>query len=191
MLNISSIEVSLSGVNLFFRSTKLNRQEKQLCIEDLRSSFSENGVAVIVKQSGLTVKEACVLRKKLLEANASYKVSKNTLAKVAIRGTEFEVLEKDFSGPTAIAFSKDPVSVAKVICDFAKDREDKFEVVGGFYNASRLSEEDVINLSKLPTLDELKSKLIAIIKTPSQNVFSCVRGVPEKLTRVINEFSKK
>ena len=169
----------------------MDKKEKQLFIDDLHTSLSASEIAVVVKQNGLTVSESNSLRKKLFEANANYKVTKNTLAKIAIRGTQFDVLENDFSGPTAIAFSKDPVAVAKVICEFAKKTDGRLDVVSGVYNGSVLSRDGVVSLSTLPSLDELKSKLIAIIMTPAQNVFSCVRGVPEKLARVVNEYAKK
>lgn len=172
-------------------STKLNRQEKQLFIENLRDSFNKNAAVFVVKQNALSVSEVSSLRKKLFELNASYKVVKNTLSKVAIKDSVFEVLGDAFTGPTAIAFADDPVSVAKVLSDFAKEKDEKFVVVSGFYNGSYLSKQDIITLATLPSIDEIKSKIIAVIKTPSQNVFSCVRGVPEKLARVVNEFSKK
>ena len=169
----------------------MDRNEKQVFIDNLRASLSESDIAVIVKQNGLTVSESNALRKKLFEAKADYKVTKNTLAKIAIRGTQFDVLENDFSGPSAIAYSKDPVAVAKVICEFAKKTEGRLDVVSGVYNGTLLSRDGIVSLSTLPSLDELKSKLIAIIMTPAQNVFSCIKGVPEKLARVINEYAKK
>lgn len=169
----------------------MNRQEKQLFIENLRNSFNENAAAFVVRQNALSVSEVSALRKKLFELGANYKVVKNTLSRVAVKDSAFEVLGNAFTGPTAIAFADDPVSVAKVLSDFAKEKNEKFVIVSGFYNGSYLSKEDINTLATLPSIDEIKSKIVAIIKTPSQNVFSCVRGVPEKLARVVNEFSKK
>src|ERR1700750_1397555 len=108
----------------------MDRAQKAAAVADLKQTFSEVGVVVVTRNLGLTVAQSTVLRNKMREAGATYKVSKNKLAKITLDGTEYLSLGEMLTGPVGLASSKDPVAAAKVVIDFAKTN-DKLEIVGG------------------------------------------------------------
>ena len=163
----------------------MNREEKAELIKKLNSTFNNAGVVVVTHQSGLTVEESTDLRVKMREVGAKYQVAKNRIVKLALKDTKYENIIDLFSGPTAIAVSKDPVSAPKTIFKFAKDN-DKLSIIGGGLDGKILSIDEVNQLASLPSLDELRGKLVALIKSPSQKLASVAVAPANKLVNVLH-----
>ncbi len=143
----------------------MNRAQKGEQVEVLRSIFTEAGGVVVSHYSGLTVADMSALRLKLSEVGAKLKVVKNRLAKLALAGQPGEGATDLFTGPVAIAFATDPVAVSKAAVDFAKDHE-KFVLIGGILGETVLDESGVEQLSKMPSLDEMRAKLAGVLTAP-------------------------
>ena len=163
----------------------MNREEKAELIKKLNSTFNNAGVVVVTHQSGLTVEESTDLRVKMREVGARYQVAKNRIVKLALKDTKYENIIDLFSGPTAIAVSKDPVSAPKTIFQFAKDN-DKLSIIGGGLDGKTLSVDEVKQLASLPSLDELRGKLVGLIKSPSQKLASVSVAPANKLVNVLH-----
>jgi large subunit ribosomal protein L10 len=168
----------------------MNRAEKQTEIEELKQRFASNDVILVTQNLGLTVKQISQLRNELRKEGASFKVAKNTLVKIALKGSQFESISNLFAGPTGIAASKEP-GVAKVIQKFAKDNE-KFKIIGGAFQGMVMDAKGVETLSKLPSLNELRSKLCGllvaaptklavILQTPARNLVGVTKAYGEKV----------
>lgn len=169
----------------------LQRKEKEGLINEIRELADRNSIVLVVRQNMVTVAEACELRSNIRKAESTYKVSKNTLFGIAFTGTQFESLKDSLSGQTAVVFSNSPAEVCKILYDFAKKSQEKLEVVAGFYNGKLLSASDIQFLSTLPPLDVLRAQFIALIKTPSQRVYNCVKAPAEQIARVLKSYSEK
>ena len=163
----------------------MNREEKAELIKKLNSTFNNAGVVVVTHQSGLTVEESSDLRVRMREVGAKYQVAKNRIVKLALKDTKYENIIDLFSGPTAIAVSKDPVSAPKTIFKFAKDN-DKLSIIGGGLDGKPLSVDEVKQLASLPSLDELRGKLVGLIKSPSQKLASVAVAPANKLVNVLH-----
>ena len=163
----------------------MNREEKAELIKKLNSTFNNAGVVVVTHQSGLTVEESTDLRVKMREVGARYQVAKNRIVKLALKDTKYENIIDLFSGPTAIAVSEDPVSAPKTIFKFAKEN-DKLSIIGGGLDGKALSVDEVKQLASLPSLDELRGKLVGLIKSPSQKLASVVVAPANKLVNVLH-----
>lgn len=168
----------------------MNRAQKQAEIEALKARFASNEIIVVTQNKGLTVKQVTDLRNALRKEGASYKVAKNTLVKIALKGSKFEGIANMFTGPTAIAASKDP-AVAKVAQKFAKDNE-QLVIVGGAMGDKPLTANDVKALATLPSLDELRSKicgllvaaptkLAGVLQAPARNLVGVTKAYGEKV----------
>ena len=168
----------------------MNRSEKQELVASMNQSFQATNLIVITQQSGLTVSEATSLRRQMRDAGASYKVCKNRLVRLALEGTRFEALAPLFTGPTAIASSADPVAAAKVCVDFAKGNN-KLTIVGGALGESLLQTADVEALAKLPSLDELRGKLIGVIQAPAGKLASVTQAPAAQLARVFSAYGSQ
>lgn len=168
----------------------MNRTEKAEAVSALKDAFSGAPMVVLTHYSGLTVAEMTDLRNKMREAGATYKVAKNRLAKIAITETEYEGIADMLTGPTGIAFSADAVSAAKVVVDYAKNNE-KLVVTGGAIGSQVLDAEGVKALSKLPSLDELRSKLVGLISAPAQRMATVTQAPASQLARVLMAYSEK
>ena len=168
----------------------MNREEKAELIKKLNSTFNDAGVVVVTKQVGLTVGESTDLRVKMREAGARYQVAKNRIVKLALKDTKYENITDLFSGPTAIAVSNDPVSAPKTVSEFAKNN-DKLSILGGGIDGKVLSIEEVEQLASLPSLDELRAKLIGLIKSPSQKLASVTVAPATNLVNVFNAKAKQ
>jgi len=142
----------------------VNRTQKEEKIAALQESFRTATMVVVTRQGGMTVAESTDLRRQMLAAGASFRVTKNRLARIALSGTQFEHLADLFTGPTAIAFSQDPVAAAKVAVDYAK-KNDKLQIIGGGLGLQTLDQKGVEALATLPSLDELRAKLVGMIQT--------------------------
>src|SRR3546814_166332 len=147
----------------------MDRAQKAELVSTLHDTFAEIGVVVVTRNLGLTVAQSTDLRAKMRDAGASYKVTKNRLARIAVRGTAYEQLGDLLTGPTALATSPDPVAAAKVAVEFAKTN-DKFEIVGGAMGETLLDVEGVKALASLPSLDELRAKIVGLVQAPATKV---------------------
>jgi large subunit ribosomal protein L10 len=168
----------------------VDRSEKEQLVSSLRQDLSESNLVIVAQQTGLTVAQVSDLRRQMREAGAQYKVAKNTLARLAVAGTENEEMTSFLSGPTALAYSKDPVAAAKVSIKFANSN-DKFKVIGGSMNGRILNAKEVEALSKLPSLDELRAKIIGTISTPATRVAGILQAPAGQLARVFSAYGNK
>jgi large subunit ribosomal protein L10 len=168
----------------------VNRTEKAEAIASLNRTLAGVELVVVTRQVGLTVAEVTSLRRKMREAGASYKVAKNRLARLALEGTPFVGLAPQLKGPTALAYSKDPVAAAKVAVAFAKDNE-KLEIVGGILGNQALDVAGVKALAALPSLDELRAKILAMLNTPATRIAQVLNAPAGQLARVFGAFGQK
>ncbi|WP_114395892.1 50S ribosomal protein L10 [Oleisolibacter albus] len=168
----------------------MDRTQKEATVAALNSQLQKAGLIVVTKQSGMTVAEVSDLRRKMRAAGASYKVTKNRLARIALKGTQFEGAESLFKGPTAIAYSVDPVAAAKVAIDYAKTN-DKFQIVGGGLGAQTLDAKGIEALSKLPSLNELRASLLGMIQTPATRIAGILQQPGGQVARVLAAYAKK
>ncbi|MDA5193046.1 50S ribosomal protein L10 [Govanella unica] len=167
----------------------MDRAQKQELISSLKDVFSSTGVVVIAHYSGLTVAEITNLRTKMREAGGSFKVAKNRLAKLALQGSHYESIADLLTGPTAIGYSDDPVAAPKVLANFAK-ANDKLIILGGGMGATALDAAGVKALAALPSLDELRSRLLATIQTPATRIAGVVQAPAGQLARVFGAYAK-
>jgi len=168
----------------------MDRAQKAELVAELKSTFEGTSVVIITRNRGLTVAQSSVLRTKMREAGASYKVSKNKLARIAVEGTVYTAINDLLVGPTALSTSADPVAPAKVIVDFAKTN-DKLEIVGGAMGETVLDVAGVKALAELPSLDELRAKIVGLIQAPATKVVQIVQAPAGQLARVFGAYAAK
>ena len=157
------------------------RKQKEELVEQFNGQLKDMGVLIVVQQSGMTVAEMTSLRTKMREAGTTFRVTKNRLAKIAIEGTPFESGRDMFQGPTAVAFSVDPVAAAKVCVAYANEN-DKFSIVGGVIGERVMDAAAVEQLSKLPSLDEFRAKIVGLLNAPATKVVSVL---PQPATQIV------
>ena len=175
---------SLVLIQLEFWSKSMNRNEKVELVASLHQTLSETACVVVTQQVGMNVDEVEQLRSAMREAGTNYKVTKNRLARLALKGTQYEGLDQSFSGPTAIATSDDPVATVKAAVKFAKENE-KFSIVTGSIEGSMLSMDELKRLAELPSFDELRAKIVGLLKTPAMNLVGILPASGGKVARVI------
>jgi large subunit ribosomal protein L10 len=168
----------------------MDRSQKAESVASLNAVFNEVGVVVVTRNLGMTVAQSSALRSKIREAGASYKVAKNRLAKLAIADTDYVGIGDFLTGPTAIATSVDPVAAAKAVVDFAKTT-DKIEIVGGSLGAHVLNAEGVKALASMPSLDEMRAKLIGLVQAPATKIAQLSTAPAAKLARVFAAYAEK
>ncbi len=168
----------------------MDRDQKTAAVAELNRNFSEVGVVVVTRNLGLTVAQSTVLRGKMRDAGASYKVSKNKLARIALEGTDYAGLADLLTGPTALATSVDPVAAARAAVDFAKTN-DKFEIVGGGMGSQLLDAEGIKALAQLPSLDELRAKIVGLIVAPATKIATITQAPAAQLARVLAAYAEK
>jgi large subunit ribosomal protein L10 len=168
----------------------MNRSEKTDAVAALNATFNEAAVVVVTRNLGLTVGQSTDLRNKMRDAGATYKVAKNRLAKIALNDTQYLPLSDLLTGPTALATSGDPVAAAKVAVEFAK-ANDKLEIVGGAMGDTVLDVEGVKALASMPSLDELRAKLIGLVQAPATKVVQIVQAPAGQLARVFGAYAAK
>ena len=168
----------------------MDRSQKAESVAQLNAVFNEVGVVVVTRNLGLSVGQSTDLRTKMRDAGASYKVAKNRLAKLAIKDTPYSGLEEYLTGPTALAWSTDPVAAAKAAVDFAKTN-DKLEIVGGAMGATVLDAAGVKALASMPSLDELRGKIVGLVNAPATKVAQLVNAPAAKLARVFGAYGAK
>lgn len=168
----------------------MDRAAKKQAVDDLNGLFKTTGVAVVAHYSGLTVAQMQNLRTQMKQAGASVKVSKNRLAKIALDGTDIVAIGSLLKGPTVIATSDDPVAAPKVAVDFAKANE-KFVILGGSMGKTVLNVESVKALASLPSLDELRAKLLGLLVAPATKIAQLSTAPAAKLARVVQAYASK
>jgi large subunit ribosomal protein L10 len=168
----------------------MDRAQKAESIETLKGVFNGAGAVVVSHYLGLTVAEMTDLRGRLRKEGATLKVVKNTLVQKALDGSVGEAGDALFTGPVAIAYAPDPVSAAKVATQYAKDN-DKFTVVGGLMGQTVLDKNAVKALASLPSLDQLRAKLIGLMQAPATKVAGVLQAPAGQIARVIGAYAAK
>ena len=163
----------------------MKRSEKKDFVKKLKDEFSNSSSIIVAEYSGLTVDESENLRKEMRANGAKFKVTKNRLTKLAIAETHFKEMSDLFKGPTAIAYSTDPVAPAKVAVSFEKKFE-KFKIIGGGYNGEKIDKDKINFLAKLPSLDELRGTLIGLISAPAQKIASIAIEPGGQIARLLS-----
>lgn len=144
----------------------MDRSQKEELVLQVRDTLQQATSVIVARQSGLTVAEVTQLRRDMRGAGAEFKVLKNTLAQIAVKGTSLEGIHPYLQGPTAIGYSQDPIAAAKVLSKFA-DKNDRLSIVGGFLDGQVLDAKAVKDLANLPSLNELRSKILGVISAPA------------------------
>jgi large subunit ribosomal protein L10 len=160
------------------------RAKKTEIVDGLRGVFNEAGVIVVTHYQGLSVAEVTDLRRGMHAAGARFRVTKNRLAKIALADTPYSSLADLFTGPTAIAFSRDPIAAPKAAVSYAK-RNDKLAIIGGALGSNLLSAEQVRALADLPSIDELRAKLVGLLVSPAARLLSLLQAPGAQLARVL------
>lgn len=168
----------------------MDRARKEETVASLRQIFSDANAIVVTHFSGLTAREIAGLRAKMRGLGATFRVTKNRLARLALQDTPRTVIENLFEGPTAIAFSDDPVAAAKATVEFGK-KNDKLIVLGGIMGETVLDEAGIKALAKLPSLDELRAMLIGMISTPATRIAAIAAAPAGQLARVFGAYGSK
>lgn len=163
----------------------MDRASKEEMVSDLQSVFDSSTAIVVTHYTGLTVAELSDLRTQMREAGASFKVTKNRLTRLALQGTKFEGLTDLFTGPTAVAVSDDPVAAARVVVDYAK-KNDKLVVIGGAMGEQQLDVSGVKALASLPSLDELRGKLVGLLNAPATKIAGVLQAPAGQVARVLS-----
>jgi large subunit ribosomal protein L10 len=171
------------------RTTSVDRTEKREFVASLASVFSETSIVIVTRNEGLTVADVTELRQRMRAAGAQFKVAKNRLAHLALEGTQFDGIKPLLKGPTAIAWAKDPVAVAKTAVEFAKTNE-KLVLVGGALGSQMLDASGVKALAELPSLDSLRAKLLGLIQAPATKVAGVLQAPAGQLARVFAAYAK-
>lgn len=166
------------------------RAQKEAAVDDLRGVFSGAGAVVVTHYKGLTVAEMTELRRGMREAGASFRVTKNRLAKIALDGSDYRALDGFFTGPTGVAFSTDPVAAPKAVVAFAK-KNGKLVIIGGGLAGQVLPAEQVRALADLPSLDELRAQLVGMINTPASRLVGLLQAPGGQLARALAAYAEK
>jgi len=174
---------------VYWRDT-VDRAEKREFVAWLNGAFKESGSVVVAHYTGLTVAQMSDLRSKMRDAGGTVKVAKNRLAKIALQGTESEGIADLFLGQTVVAYANDPITAPKVAVEFAKTN-DKLVILGGSMGATTLDADGVKSLASLPSLDELRAKLVGMIQTPAQRLAVLTSAPAGQIARVIGAHARK
>lgn len=167
-----------------------NRVEKEKAVTAVTGDVQDASIVVVTQQVGLNADETRQLRVQFHKENVGYKVGKNTLVKIAIKGTKLAGLEKLLRGPTALAYSKDPVAAAKVAVEFAK-KNDKLKIVGAAMGDQILDEAQTKALASLPSLDQLRGKIIGLLQAPATKIAGVLQAPAGQLARVMAAKAKQ
>lgn len=168
----------------------MDRAEKKEAVAGLNEVFKKTSVVVVAHYSGLTVAQMQTLRKQMRAAGATVQVAKNRLAKIALDGTDVASIGALLKGPTLIATSDDPVAAPKVAAAFAKDHE-KFVILGGAMGATYLDPNGVRSLATMPSLDELRAKIVGLISAPATKLAQLSTAPAAKLARVFGAYANR
>ena len=168
----------------------MNRNEKTDLVNNLHDTFDNAASVVIVHCIGLTVEESTNLRTKMRNENCNFKVTKNRIARIALKDTKYQHMDPMFKGPTAIGSSNDPVMAAKILVDYAKENE-KLVIIGGGLEDKALTKIDVEALAKLPSLNDLRGKLVGLLQAPASKILRLSVEPASQVLRTISQKSKQ
>jgi large subunit ribosomal protein L10 len=163
----------------------MNRLQKEQLISDVRADLSGMSLVIVARQNGVTVAKSTQLRRDVRGADAKVRVLKNTLLGIAVKNTEFAKLGTFLKGPVILAYSKDPVGVAKVISKFASDNDGKLEIVAGVLNGQMLDARSVSILAELPSLDELRARLVGLVVATATKIVRTINEPAARVARVL------
>ena len=169
----------------------MEKNKKSGLVAKIKQRFLESEAVFVVNQNRLTVAETEDLRKQLRAVQSVYLVAKNTLARLAVKDTDFECVTEKLGGQTALVFSKDITGSAKVVSEYASKSDEKLSVVCGGYQGKMLSVAEVKTLASLPSMDELRAKIVAVIQTPAQRMATLSQAPASQLARVLKAYSEK
>jgi len=172
------------------RRRNVDRTEKREFVTELNQALAGTSMIVVTRNAGLTVAEVTELRRRMGAAGAIYKVAKNRLTNLALDGTPFDGIKPLLKGPIALAWATDPVAVAKAAVEFAKTNE-KFVLVGGSLGTQMLNADGVKALAELPSLDELRARLVGMISTPATRIAGILQAPAGQLARVFGAYAKR
>ena len=168
----------------------ISKEKKKIYIDEMKSIFSKTNSIFITQYQGLTVKQIDELRSEMRKHGILFKITKNKITKLALEGTKFKKLEDLFTGPTAVAFSEDAITSAKILTKFAKSNS-KLKIIGGIMDEEPLSVEEVANIATLPTLSEARAKITGILASPAQKIISILLAPGSKIAILALAKSKK
>jgi len=168
----------------------VDRTEKREFVASLAAVFADTSFVLVAQNKGLTVADVSELRRRMRAAGATYKVAKNRLATLALEGTRFDGVKPLLKGPTALAWSTDPVAVAKTAVEFAKTN-DKFVVLGGALGTQTLDATGIKALAELPSLETLRAQLVGLIQTPATRIAGILQAPGGQVARVLAAYAKK
>ena len=168
----------------------MNKDKKKTYVEEMKNFFSKSSSVFVTHYQGLNVKQIDELKKEMRKNGIMFKVTKNRITKLALEGTKFKKLENLFTGPTAVAFSDDAISSAKILTKFAK-KNSHLKIIGGIMEEEPLSVDEVAKIATLPTLDEARGKIVGILATPAQKIMSILLAPGAKIAILAHAKSKK
>ena len=168
----------------------MNREQKESFVQNLKSIIAETSLVLVFHYRGMSMTDMTDLRVQSFNSGCNIKVTKNRLTKLALEGSDKAALSEFFDGPTAIAYSSDPVQLTKLLTNFAKNNSN-LVILGGFMDNEILTVEKIEILSKLPSLEEIRAQLIGLISSPAQKIASVLTAPSGDLARVFNAYSNK
>ena len=168
----------------------MNKEQKKNYISEIKESFDANDSVLVTHYQGLTVNQLDELRTEMRKYGIMFKITKNRITKLALEGSKFKKLENLFSGPTAVAFSDDAITSAKILTKFAKSNSN-LKIIGGIMEEEPLTAEDVEKIAMLPTLDEARAKIVGILATPAQKIISILLAPGAKIAILAHAKSRK
>ena len=168
----------------------MNKEQKKNYISEIKKFFDANDSVLVTHYQGLTVNQLDTLRAEMRKHDIMFKITKNRITKLALEGSKFKKLENLFSGPTAVAFSEDAITSAKILTKFAKSNSN-LKIIGGIMDKEPLSLKDVEKIATLPTLDEARAKIVGILTTPAQKIMSILLAPGSKIAILARAKSNK
>ena len=168
----------------------MNKEQKKQYISDMTNQFEKSEAVIVTHYQGLTMNQLDDLRSKMREHGIQFKITKNRITKIALEKTKCKDLSKLFKGPTAIAFSKDAITSAKILTKFSKENN-KLQILGGIMGSEILDVDGVKNVALLPTLDEARAKIVGILRSPAQKITSILLAPASKIAILALTKSKK
>jgi large subunit ribosomal protein L10 len=168
----------------------MNKEQKQIYIKEMTSQFENSKAVLVTHYQGLTVKQLDELRKRMREHGIIFKITKNRITKLALEKSKCKDLSNLFTGPTAVAFSEDAITSAKILTKFSKENEN-LKILGGIMGTDILDVDGVKNVATLPTLDEARAKIVGILRSPAQKIASILLAPASKIAILALEKSKK
>ena len=168
----------------------MDKDKKKIYINEMKNFFSKTSSVLVTHYQGLTVKQIDELRSEMRKHGVMFKITKNRITKLALEGSKYKKLESLFSGPTAVAFSEDAITSAKILTKFAK-KNSNLKIIGGIMEEEPLSVEEVEKIATLPTLDEARAKIMGILTNPAQKIISILLAPGSKIAILAHANSKK